>query len=69
MAAYINTLCYGCKLPIGRRDHQKYIDEVTGLKFVWHADGIRDCWNEALDQALDEYYRWFIYGTQQKEVA
>ena len=69
MGRYVCTLCHGCKLPIGRRDYQKYTDEITGLTFTWHSDDIRDCWNEALDQALDEYYRWFIYRALRKEVA
>lgn len=69
MATYINTLCHGCKLPIGRRDYQKHTDDVTGLTFVWHSDDIRDCWDESLDKALDEYYERFIHSAQQKEIA
>ena len=68
MGANIATLCHGCKLPIGRRDHRKYTDEITELKFVWHSDGVRDCWNEALDRALDEYFWIILNHTQQKEV-
>lgn len=67
MATYINTLCYGCKLPIGRRDHHKHTDEVSGLTFLWHSDEIRDCWNELQDQLIDEYY-WLLYRALQKEV-
>lgn len=68
MGVYVAVLCCRCKLPIGRRDHQKYTDEITGLKFIWHSDDTRDCWNEALDKALDEYYNWFIYRSLRKEV-
>jgi hypothetical protein len=69
MGLYICTLCNDCKLPIGRRDHQKYTDEVTGLEFIWHSDDIRDCWNEYLDKIFDEYFWLILNHTRRKEIA
>jgi len=51
------TLCQHCRLPIGRRRHVGYVNDVNGLTFKFHADALRDCWLEVHEKIAHEYMR------------
>lgn len=68
MTAYIRTLCCHCRRPIGRHLPVEYVNEDTGLTFMWHLGGPRDCWNESFFEIRYEYFS-LMFRLQKKELA